>query len=308
MPRINPIIAIAVIAGLIILVLATLLVRARIGSGDERSPSQASSTAKDKTQQRCASQRTYDRIKEELFRRAVETRGSGRMSFDRISSYAAVRMERPLLTDYDAELGTVRCAGRLLLDLPPGVAVIGGRRTLSADIDYVLQPAADGSGDVVMLEGADAIVVPLATLATAGPNQGPTQVAEAIPRQVIEPIMQPAPPKVDLQSSTATSATRQTERPSQAITRRARPSFNCRYARTGGEIAVCGDDRLAALDRQMAAQYYRAISVADARQRQSLARTRDEFLRFRDRCPSAACIAEAYRGRMREIRDISLHR
>ena len=35
-------------------------------------------------------------------------------------------------------------------------------------------------------------------------------------------------------------------------------------------------------------------------------RTRDAFLRFRDGCPDNACIAETYRGRMREIRDIML--
>jgi uncharacterized protein YecT (DUF1311 family) len=310
MRRINPIAAIVVIAGLIILVLGILLVRARSGSSDEISGSQAASAAQDKTQQRCASQRTYDRIKEELFRRAVETRGSGRTPFDRLSSYAVVRMERPLLTEHDPELGTVRCAGRLSLDLPPGVAVIGGRRTLSADIDYVLQPAADGSGDVVMLEGADAIVVPLATLATtgAGPGLQPPRVAEAMPRQTVETPVQPEPPTIALQSPRAPAATRQTQPPARAAAPGARPSFNCRHARTRGEIAVCSDEGLAALDRQMAAQYYRAISAADARQRQLLARTRDAFLRFRDRCPSEACIADAYRGRMREIRDISLGR
>jgi uncharacterized protein len=84
----------------------------------------------------------------------------------------------------------------------------------------------------------------------------------------------------------------------------ARPSFNCRYARTRGEIAVCRDSGLAALDRQMASQFYRALRVADPRQRATLTATRDSFLRYRDRCPSNACVAETYRGRMREIRDI----
>jgi uncharacterized protein len=35
-----------------------------------------------------------------------------------------------------------------------------------------------------------------------------------------------------------------------------------------------------------------------------LQRTRASFLRFRDRCTSDACIADTYRGRMREISDI----
>jgi len=312
--RITPIAAVLAIAGLIILILAIMLVRARGEPGKDINGNQAAA-AQDKIQQRCASQRTYDRIKDELFRRAVEVRGSGRTPFDRLSSYASVRMDRPLLTDHDPELGTVRCSGRLSLDLPPGVAVVGGRRTLSADIDYVLQPAADGSGDVVMLEGADAIVVPLATLARtgSGPALQSPQIAETLPQQGVDGSAPPAaPPVVVAPAPTAPPVRPQTTRQAPPVARvapsSAKPSFNCRYARTRGEIAVCSDSGLAALDRQMAAQYYRAISTGDARQRQLLTRTRDEFLRYRDRCPSENCIAEAYRGRMREIGEIAARR
>ena len=85
----------------------------------------------------------------------------------------------------------------------------------------------------------------------------------------------------------------------------ASPSFNCRSARTRGEIAVCSDPGLAALDRQMAAQFSTAMAQGDSRQRSLLQRTRNDFLRYRDNCPTNGCIAETYRGRMREIRDIS---
>ena len=51
----------------------------------------------------------------------------------------------------------------------------------------------------------------------------------------------------------------------------------------------------------MASQYYRTLSTADSRQRQRLASTRNDFLRRRDKCSSEACIAAAYRERMREI-------
>jgi uncharacterized protein YecT (DUF1311 family) len=222
-------------------------------------------------------------------------------------------MERPLLTDYDTELGTLRCSGRLTLDLPPGVAVVGGRRTLSADIDYVLQPAADGSGDVVMLEGADPIIVPLATLAqtssgsalplpsspSATPSENPTRSSEVFAPQGSQPApQQPAPP---------IPATRENA-PAERPTVRSSPSFNCRYARTRSEKAVCSDGGLAALDREMAAQYLRAIANADARERRLLTSTRDEFLRHRDRCTSKACIAQTYRGRMRQIGDIEAGR
>jgi hypothetical protein len=58
------------------------------------------------------------------------------------------------------------------------------------------------------------------------------------------------------------------------------------------------------MDRRMAAQFASALSDATAGQRANLLRTRDAFLRYRDNCPSNDCIAETYRGRMREIRDI----
>jgi uncharacterized protein len=93
-------------------------------------------------------------------------------------------------------------------------------------------------------------------------------------------------------------------RPPAAATNTARPSFNCRYARTRGEVAVCENSTLAALDRQMAEQFNAAMAVAAPRQRRLLQRTRGRFLGYRDSCGSASCMAETYRSRMREISDI----
>lgn len=300
-------------AGLFILVLGILLSRERGSASGQPAVKQTASGAAAGVGQRCGSQRTYDRIKLELFRRAVETRGSGREPFDRLSTYSVARMERPLLADYDKELGTVRCSGRLSLDLPPGVAVVGGRRTLSADIDYVLQPAADGSGDVVMLEGADPIIIPLATLAQTSSRSAlpspsipaETQDENSTPRsEVLSPQDNELPAQRQAPTNPATRENAQAEQP----TVRSSPSFNCRYARTRSEIAVCSDNGLAALDREMAAQYLRAIAKADARERRLLTTTRDQFLRHRDRCTSEACIAQSYRGRMRQISDIEAGR
>lgn len=306
MRRPTPAVIGLVLASLCILILGLLLIRLRGNASEKQSNTPTSSVAADDVRKRCAAQRTYDGIKQEIFRRAVVTRGSGQAPFDRLSAYSVARMERPLLTDYDKELGTIRCSGRLSLDLPPGVEVVGGRRILSADIDYVLQPAADGSGDVVMLEGADSIIVPLATVAES-----------SVPSA---PITRQSPPAEDLASLPDDLSDRAIEIPRErdvqlppsarekapvtVPTARAKPSFNCRYARTRSEIAVCRDDGLAALDREMAAQYLRAIANADARERQLLTATRDEFLRYRDRCRSNECIAQTYRGRMRQISDI----
>jgi uncharacterized protein len=54
----------------------------------------------------------------------------------------------------------------------------------------------------------------------------------------------------------------------------------------------------------MAAAYSRAYGQGGPRQRELLQQTRNRFLAYRDRCRSDSCIADAYRGRMREIADI----
>ena len=297
MRRTNPAVIAAAVLGLLILVAAVLAVMRRGSSDQDKLSDREAAGAASGPQTRCASQATYDRIKDELFRQAAQVRKSDQAAFDRLSAYASVRMQRPLLRSRDDELGTVRCTGHLSLDLPPGVAVVGGRRTLSADIDYVLQPAADGSGDVVLLEGADPIVLPLATLSRTGSPAGAPQ------DDVLGPVA-PGTPAPPLAPGLPPVAGEPPPPPAVPQANRVSPSFNCRYARTSGEIAVCNDPALAALDRQMAAQYFRALSVAGPRQRTLLTTTRGAFLRFRDQCPIEACIAETYRGRMREIRDI----
>jgi uncharacterized protein len=54
----------------------------------------------------------------------------------------------------------------------------------------------------------------------------------------------------------------------------------------------------------MASQFSQAMSGASPGQRAMLQRTRGRFLSYRDSCGSDSCIADAYRGRMREISDI----
>jgi hypothetical protein len=237
----------------------------------------------------CSSKETYDLIKRDLFRRAAQVRGSDQAAFDQLSNYAALRMEHPVMESRDDSTGAVNCSGSLSLDLPPGVAIVGGRRKLTADVDYTVQPAADGSGTVVLLRNADAIVTPLATLA-----------------KVAEPEAQPGTEEMgseDLQENVAASESANKEVGPQT-SYPGRPSFDCSNAQSKGEIAVCSDSGLSALDVNMATQYRRAIGSASPDERAILQRTGDRFLAYRDRCPNRSCIADAYVGRMKEIRDI----
>lgn len=240
----------------------------------------------DDPQKWCAAQATYDAIRRELFKRAAEVRGSDQQAYARLADFALLRVNGPVVRGIDDQLNSVSCSGSAVLDLPPGVSAAGGRRSLSGDLDYMIQPAADGTGNVVRLGNVDSIVIPLATL---------TRTAAAPSAPLVPPVqneMADAPVSEDPLAPAPTAS----------------PSFDCDKARTRGELAVCSDDGLAALDRQMAAQYADALGRADSSQRQLLQRTRGRFLSYRDRCATNECVAGTYRSRMREIGDIMVNR
>ena len=262
-------------------------------------------TKADDPEKRCGSQATYDLIKRELFRRAAALRGNDQAAFDKLGGYAVMRVDRPLLDNADERTRAVSCSGSLTLDLPPGVAVVGGRRTLTGDVGYALQKSADGNGLVLTLTNADSIITTLATIVRVADEQALPPTAP--PATLSPPSIPMPPPMPQTGPPPSNRATTPPPAPSPppAPNVTARPSFSCANARTRGEIAVCGDTGLAALDRQMAAQYVDALRGADPQVRASLQRNRDRFLSYRDQCPSSACIAQTYRGRMREINDIA---
>jgi uncharacterized protein YecT (DUF1311 family) len=287
--RLNPTVLAAIALGALILLIVGVIVLQGRSSEDDRLTGDEVATARGNAEERCADRRTYDRIKRELYRQAAVLRGSDQAAFESLAGYSSVRMEAAVLRDENRATGSLTCNGTLTLDLAPGVAVAGGRRSLSADILYII----DASGEVTVTD-ADAIISPLSTLARiAEPAEDAlTNTTNAIVTDPLAPVegVTPGVPADPLAPSPPRAS--------------ASPSFNCATARTRGEIAVCNDERLAALDRQMAAQFASAMAEADPEQRALLARTRSAFLRFRDQCPNSNCIAQTYRGRMREIEDI----
>src|SRR5881628_2223504 len=119
MRRLNPTI-IALLGGLVVLLLLVAYFATSRNSDQDRltghEVTQAQSAAPEK---RCASQATYDLIKRELFRRAAQLRGSDQDAYDKLSAYAVVRMENPVLESENRDTGAVNCSGSLSLDLPP---------------------------------------------------------------------------------------------------------------------------------------------------------------------------------------------
>lgn len=281
--RVNPTVLAAIALGALILLIVVMMIIGNRSSEDDRLTGDEVTASSENPADRCSGKATYDQIKNELFRRAAATRGGEEAAFAKIASYSSVRMEAVVLRD-DSAAG-VTCNGTLTLDLPPGVAISGGRRSLGADILYTLQPGTNASGSGVSISNANDLISQLATLAK---TESPAE--DVLSNSVTNDVMAvPSDPLAPLPGTPNSSAG---------------PSFNCSGARTSGEVAVCNDPGLAALDRRMSSQYASALSQASPEQRALLVRTRDAFLGYRDQCTDNACIADTYRGRIREIRDI----
>ena len=224
-------------SGLILLVLViAYFATSRNANQDKLTTQKLAQTTQQKApapEKLCAGDQTYDLIKRELFRRAAQLRGSDQAAFDQLSSYAVVRMENPVMESQDASTHAVNCSGSLSLDLPPGVGIVGGKRSLTTDVDYTVQPAADGSGNVVLLRNADAIIGPLATLARV--NQPSAGLSRAAP----EPPSQTQMRAIPEQPRTSTDVEPQPSPAQPTLYPGGHPSFDCSKARTKGEVAVC---------------------------------------------------------------------
>ena len=269
----------------------------------------------------CGSSATTDRIKRELFRRAAEIRGRDQRAFDRIAGFSHMRINLPELRQADAKLGTVRCQAWVELDLPPGLAVLDGRRNLMADIRYTVKPGA-GDKSSVSLSNEGLIVTPLVTLAQISRDDEPSPKpvarppAEALPvdEPPLSPILTPPPPRARVAPQHARTAQTHVSQPpaeaelakpvKQAGAPTSKPSYSCQIAKGRGETAVCKSSDLSRLDRHLGMLYGQSWGQADATRRARLLGTRDRFIDRRDACRSDSCISDAYVSRMREISDI----
>ena len=248
----------------------------------------------------CTDGATPDEVKRQLFARAAEIRGSNADNYQRIAGFALIQIDDAASSSVNAPGDVAECRRRATLRLPPGLKVAGGRTALGGDIAYSV---GGGSRGTVTLGQSDTIAIPLATLtqnrlakATRPPGASSADLARTTAAR--DPVPEPAAASAERPLPQPTPPP-----PSQAASN-ASPSFDCRRARTAGERAVCDSGSLAALDRTMAAQYREAAANGGPEERRLLVQTRNRFLGFRDRCGTDTCIANAYRGRMREIDDI----
>ncbi len=288
-------------------------------SADPAPRTDASKARLEQVRRACASRLTYARLKEYVFDQAARIGNSDPRGLDSLAAYSVVRMDDPVVKSRDDDLNIIVCAGRFVLDLPPGIQdAFNGQSAISADVEYAAQAAADGSGLVYSMTGAEPIIYRIATLGLAArpmPHIGaaPTatpreETANITPAEVIPE--RPAP-TVSAASKLAPPIARSAQQrpPATKVPRVAKttasPSFNCRRARTTSEKMVCASGALAAADRRMSAVFYGEMAGADAETKSLLRRSRDKFLGRRERCSTDACIAQVYEERIAEIRRIS---
>jgi uncharacterized protein YecT (DUF1311 family) len=292
-------------------------------AADERRATQKRVQAR-QLRRACGSPETYARLKAFVFDEATKIRRGGSSMLDTIASHVTVRMEDPVAKSRDEALDVTVCEGRFILELPPGLEdAFDGDRRLQADVEYAAQAAVDGSGLVYQMQGAEPIIYRLAamTLGRAGGARvaaTPPAAAPTTPEPEPERSAPMPPPTEEPVAAPRPQAPPPPPRPVEPPPRRpealpaperqvavARPSFNCRVARGRVERMVCADADLARLDRQMSSGFYAALARGDADTRAALRGSRDRWLAFRNRCSTAACVAQAYRDRMDEIADMS---
>lgn len=120
-------------------------------------------------QRACASNSSYDRLKDFAFNQAIKIRNTDAANLDRLATYSVIRMENPQVKTRDDKLDVTVCQGRFVLYLPQGAERwFGGETSLEADVEYTAQMAADGSGLIYQVRGADPIIYRLAAFDLQG--------------------------------------------------------------------------------------------------------------------------------------------
>ena len=232
----------------------------------------------------CAEPSAAGLIKQELFRRAGEIRRVDSELLNQAEQVSVVRIDP---SPKDSSGAVSGCTGWVALDLPPGLAVDGGRTNLNAEVAYGLT----GGGRALRLAsltGTDRLV---RTLASVGPApKEPEQDKPIEPAQVAAVVRKAPPAQVQRRTAEARQA-----KATQAT------------SACGGSKAdqmICASGNLSSLDRQLALLYRQSWNQADEKKRAALLGSRQRFNDRRAACGSPNCMTTAYLSRLKEISDI----
>jgi len=217
--------------------------------------------------QKCASQLTYDAIKKTLFDAARKKVTTNPLPLGSLQNASVVRMTTPLVVNDNPQLQRTDCSGQLALMLPPSASnAFGGSNMLQASVQYSVQQAADHSGAVVQVNGADAISDQLATATD-----------------------------FLAQHKSLTGAGDGSVTPFAGKTYN--PSFDCGGKLTNAMRMICQDEDLAAMDRDMNALYQQKKGATPKPDLPALIQAQRDFLKSRNNCPDTGCMKDLYSKR-----------
>lgn len=213
----------------------------------------------------CASESIYRQIRDIVFDRAIEQFEGDPASLNSLRAAASVRMQYPVLRDFDPDIRRADCSGRLILDIPPAAQdEFGGASALQGDLEFALQPAADGGNAVVELGGVEVVVQRI----VAAAHQLAAARAAASDRRL--------PDSYD-------------------------EMLDCAGDLSGAESMICDDPLLARRDRALFDRYRIVRDMLPPADRQRAEETQRRFLDRRLGCEDPACLAELYSDRAAEL-------
>jgi hypothetical protein len=254
----------------------------------------------------CSSIPVTKLVRRELFDRVAEVRGTERMEFEQLAEKLVVRTTPvPLVTEPSP--GFVSCSVAIIIELPEGISDRHGRRALSGNGDYFIDP--DGGADSVLIRFSpdQPLLTDLASLEMAGKRPVDTEFLEvpatvrSVPKVAqARSLKRPAPLPLVRNASEAVAR----PKPAQVVTRIMRKSEVpvCRGDRW--TALICGDKNLGALDQQLAVFERQSSTHADAKKRDRLQKSRTQFENERTACRTEACVRRALVGRTSEVAEI----
>ncbi|MGV7123235.1 TIR domain-containing protein [Sphingopyxis sp. 550A] len=158
------------------------------------------------------------------------------------------------------------------------------------------EPAASSGGSAkTLMIGALLVLVAVlgAMLFLRGGEEKKAELATAAAPAAASPAATAPGPATAAPAATMPTAPAET-----MATAKIPPSFNCKYAATRAEKLICGDDELAALDRELNRAYKQLDRTAGPLREQIAAEQRGWRIGQRDTCGDAACVADAMRQRI----------
>lgn len=207
----------------------------------------------------CGSNATYQTIKEIMFDEAVDQLDGDPVPINNLRRSAAVTMKFPRVTGSQPDLERTDCAGRLVIGIPPAARrAFDDERELNADIEYSVQPAADGSGDIVMVDGIQFLV---------------SRIVAAENFRAINKLASQGGPQLE---------------------RTFNPSFDCGPGLANVERMICQNQTLASKDRHLSEAFNARLHTLSGADRTIFLSSQRSALAERADCADLPCVNDWY--------------